>query len=145
MSAWKKAVVAGVGWTQAAGGTAFLAAPDRFLSEMGVSIPEGSEWARWFGWIYGVRGLAWGGGLLWAATDLERRRSWVAAEAAIQAGDAVLTTIAYRKGWLPKKWALPVMIGAAVEAAALLAVLVLPERESEATVAELRPELRSAG
>lgn len=96
-----------VGASQVLFGAALMIAPDAVGRPFGLAIER--PWVRWFARLYGVRDVATGLGLWYAAARPEQARPWLAMEAAIQAFDAVATAAAWRAKAVPASVAAPVV------------------------------------
>lgn len=96
-----------VGASQIGFGALLLAAPERIAQPFGVRMDEPR--ARWFARLYGIRDVGTGLGLWHAARAGTEHRPWLAMEALIQAVDAGATAVAWRRGHLSTRAAVPVL------------------------------------
>ena len=70
-------------------GAAFLAVPEQAAHTLGFSAAPG--WTNWLFGMMGARFLGFGYGMVIAARDPQRARSWLTAMVAIQAIDWIVT------------------------------------------------------
>lgn len=120
-----------VGASQVGFGVALMMAPDSVGRPFGLKIEK--PWVRWFARLYGVRDLATGLGLWYAARNPRAARPWLAMEALIQAFDAIASAAALRSGAITKPIAIPVMVVAPVWVALCIAGMIEAPAEPEPT------------